>query len=185
MGVYTERDVLSRIKGGKAAASLRAAVRQRYVVRDHLQLAVIMDEEGLRAATRRLGADSVLLYDESDGPIPEGLISDEVRVVTAPFGRLAVRRLGRILYKNSISTGVVTRILSIPDDDVRTEFRSRFKRLGDAITDQNLKALDLGFEIADGMDLTSAGGHFELLHGDIGERLLMTGVLGVPFFWAL
>ena len=40
-------------------------------------------------------------------------------MVTAPFGRLAVRRLGRILYKNSISTGVVTRILSIPDDEVR------------------------------------------------------------------
>ncbi|NNL85368.1 MAG: hypothetical protein HKP27_06925, partial [Myxococcales bacterium] len=86
MGVYTERDVLSRIKGGKAAAGLRACVRERLVVRDHLQLAVIMDEEGLRAVARRLGADSVLVYDESDGPMPEGVISDDVKVVKAPFG---------------------------------------------------------------------------------------------------
>ena len=42
MGVYTERDVLSRIKGGKAAASLRGSLNERFVVRDRLQLAVIM-----------------------------------------------------------------------------------------------------------------------------------------------
>ncbi len=186
MGVYTERDVLSRIKGGKAAASLRACVRERLVVRDHLQLAIIMDEEGLRAVARRLGSDSVLVYDESDGPMPQGVISDDVKVVTAPFGRLAVRRLGRILYKNSISTGVVTRILSIPDDDVRTEFRHRFKRLGDAIVEQNVKALDLGYELADSMGFTSDGGFFELERGDIGERLLMTGneAIGMGFMVA-
>lgn len=183
MGVYTERDVLSRIKGGKAAASLRGSVTERFVVRDRLQLAVIMDEEGIHGVANRLGRDSVLLYDSSDGPIPEGLISEDVRVLVAPFGRLAVRRLGRILYKNSISTGVVARVLSIPDDDVRAEFRSRFKRLGGAITDQNLKALDLGFEIAESMDLSADTGVFRIDEGDIGSRLLMTGneAIGMGF----
>lgn len=183
MGVYTERDVLSRIKGGKAAASLRGSLNERFVVRDLLQLAVIMDEEGLHGVANRLGGDSVLLYDSSDAPIPEGLISDDVRVLVAPFGRLAVRRLGRILYKNSISTGVVARVLSIPDEEVRTEFRARFKRLGGAIIDQNLKALDLGFEIAEGMELSSDTGVFRVDKGDIGERLLMTGneAIGMGF----
>jgi 2-oxoglutarate ferredoxin oxidoreductase subunit alpha len=179
MGVYTERDVLSRIKGGKAGAGLRASTRERLVVRDHLQVAILMDEEGLRAHGHRLGSDSVLLYDESDGPMPEGLVSEDAHVYPVPFGRLAVRRLGRILYKNSIATGVVTRVLSIPDDEARGAFRRRFKRLGDAVVDQNLKALDLGFEIADSLGFSSAGGYFELQRGDIGERLLMTGNEGI------
>ncbi len=179
MGVYTERDVLSRIKGGKAGAGLRASTRERLVVRDHLQVAILMDEEGLRAHGHRLGADSVLLYDESDGPMPEGLVSEEAHIYPVPFGRVAVRRLGRILYKNSIATGVVTRVLSIPDDEARAAFRRRFKRLGDAIVDQNLKALDLGFEVADSLGFTSAGGYFELQRGDIGERLLLTGNEGI------
>lgn len=175
MSVYTERDVLSRIKGGKAGAGLRASTRERLVVRDHLQVAILMDQEGLRGHGHRLGADSVLLYDESEGPMPEGLVSEDCHVFSVAFGRIAVRRLGRILYKNSIATGVVTRVLSIPDDDVRGAFRRRFKRLGDAIVDQNLKALDLGFELADTLGFTSAGGYFELERGEIGERLLMTG----------
>lgn len=179
MAVYTERDVLSRIKGGKAAAGLRASNRERLVVRDHLQLAVIFDIEGLRAVADRLGADSVLIYDDSDGALPEGIVPEEVHVLTAPFGRFAVRRLGRFLYKNSIAVGVVSRALSIPDDDVRGAFRSRFKRLGQAIVDQNLKALDLGFEVADNLDFTSAGGYFELERGEIGERLLITGNEGI------
>lgn len=183
MSVYTERDVLSRIKGGKAAASLRASLKEQTVVRDRLQIAVIMDIEGLRAISHRLGEGSVLLYDESDGPIPEGLVPEGTRIFTTPFGRYAVRRLGRILYKNSIATGVVSRILSIPDDDVRNTFRTRFKRLGPAIIDQNLKALDLGFEIADGIGVTSAAGIFDLVHGEIEERLLMTGneAIGLGF----
>lgn len=183
MGVYTERDVLSRIKGGKAAASLRASLKPQTVVRDRLQVAVIMDIEGLRAISHRLGEGSVLLYDESDGPIPEGLVPEGTRIFTTPFGRYAVRRLGRILYKNSIATGVVSRILSIPDDDVRNTFRTRFKRLGPAIIDQNLKALDLGFEIADQIGVTSASGIFDLIHGEIEESLLMTGneAIGLGF----
>lgn len=181
MSVYTERDVLSRIKGGKAGASLRASTRNRLVVQDHLQVAIIMDIEGLRANSDRLGEDSVLVYDESDGPMPEGLVSDKCRVHTVPFGRLAVRRLGRILYKNSIATGVVTRILSISDDEVRHVFRNRFKRLGEKIIDQNLKALDFGFEIADSIGFSSVGGYFELARGEIGERLLMTGNDAIGF----
>ncbi len=186
MGVYTERDVLSRIKGGRAGAGLRASTVERHVVRDHLQVAILMDQEGLRGHGHRLGADSVLLYDESDGPMPEGLVSEECHVYPVPFGRVAVRRLGRILYKNSIATGVVTRVLSIPDDEARAAFRRRFKRLGDAIVDQNLKALDLGFEVADSLGFTSAGGYFNLVRGEIGERLLMTGneALGLGFIVA-
>lgn len=183
LSIYTERDVLSRIKGGKAAAGLRASTREHLAMEERLQLAVVFDDEGAQSVFDRCGDGSVLVYDDSDGPLAAGAVTDGVRVFNAPFGRLAVRRLGRILYKNSIAIGVVSRVLGMPDEELANSFRERFARLGPAIVASNIEALEIGFELADEMGLATGSSIFEVAQGDIGERLLITGneALGFGF----
>jgi 2-oxoglutarate ferredoxin oxidoreductase subunit alpha len=155
LNVYTERDVLSRIKGGVAAAGLRASRPVRFGRGDQVELVVSFDLEGIEKAVTQLAPDAVVVYDDSDVPMPADLLPGNVRLFAAPFARLAVRKLGRILYKNSIAVALATRSLGIADDDVRHGFEQRFNRLGPAILGQNLEALDLGFELAEEMGLTA------------------------------
>ncbi len=154
LNVYTERDVMSRIKGGVAAAGLRASRPVRFGRSDQVDMVVSFDLEGIEKTVTQLASDAVVVYDDSDVPMPPDLLPDGVRLYAAPFARLAVRKLGRILYKNSIAVALATRSLGIADDDVRQGFEQRFARLGQAILDQNLEALDLGFELAAEMGLT-------------------------------
>ncbi len=180
LSVYTERDVLSRIRGGHAAAMIRASVHERFVGGDDVQLVIAFDEEGVRTTAHRLAPDAVIVYDDSAGPlgcvVPEG-----ARIYAAPFGRLAVRHLGAILYKNSIAIGVATRVLGLDDGEVRTTFEERFRRYGQLILNYNMQALDLGYGLADEMGLQAGGGIFELRRGAIGERLLITGNEALAF----
>ena len=151
--IFTERDVASRIKGGVAAAGLRASRAPRHVRTDKVQLMVAFDIEGIEKVQDELADDCVLIYDDSDGPLPEGIVPPNARIHAAPFGRIAVRELGRTLYKNSIAVGFASRALDIEDDEVRATFEARFRRMGQAIVEQNIQALQVGFDLADEMGI--------------------------------
>ncbi len=177
LNVYTERDVLSRIKGGVAAAGLRASRSLRFGRGDKLELVISFDIEGIEKTAGQLAPDAAVIYDHSDVALPPELLPPGVRLYEAPFARLAVRKLGRILYKNSIAVALATRLLGIADDDVRHGFEQRFNRLGQAILNQNLMALDLGFELATEMGLLPDGepGEASEREGRPQDQLQITG----------
>ncbi len=150
--VLTERDVLSRIKGGRAAAALRASGTERRVLGDRFQLSVILDEEGVYAIEGRIAT-----------------------VITAPFAQLAVRLFGRILYKNSIALGLASRVLGIPDEEMRQAFSDQFNRMGQAVLDANVSALEAGFAMADERGMTADAPVFSMDSHVEEERLLLTG----------
>ena len=70
MRVYTERDVLSRIKGGITAATLRAFAGDRLCIGSHIDLLVAFDLGAVRKHAYRLNDRSVVIYDNSGGGIP-------------------------------------------------------------------------------------------------------------------
>jgi len=173
--MFTERDVLSRIKGGVAAAGLRASKESRHVRSDDIQLMVSFDVEGIEKVKTQLADDAVVIYDESDEPLPDGLIPPGARLHSAPFGKIAVRKLGRTLYKNSIALAFATRALAIDDDDVRQSFESRFRRMGQAILDQNLQALQAGFDLADEMGVQADTPMAQLKNEKQHDQIQITG----------
>ena len=67
MRVYTERDVLSRIKGGITAATLRAFAGDRLCIGSHIDLLVAFDLGAIRKHAYRLNDDSVVIYGQLGG----------------------------------------------------------------------------------------------------------------------
>ena len=63
MRVYTERDVLSRIKGGITAATLRAFAGERLCIGSHIDLLVAFDLAAVKKHAYRLNDRSVVIYD--------------------------------------------------------------------------------------------------------------------------
>jgi 2-oxoglutarate/2-oxoacid ferredoxin oxidoreductase subunit alpha len=180
LNVYAERDVLSRIRGGHAAATMRASARNRYCIGSNINLLVALDEEAVEKNARQLDSQSVVVYDDSGGPVPS-VLPNGTKVYSAPFNRIAMRTMRRELYKNSIAFGVVGRLLGLEDETLRETFIKHFQRMGQVILEYNLEALGLGFHLADEMDLHEGEGLFKIKHAAPEQRLLITGNESIAF----
>lgn len=173
--VYTERDVLSRIRGGHAAATLRAFYGERYCIGSNVTLLIAFDQEALQKNTRYLDRESIVVFDDSGGRVAPGLLPEGVRLYRAPFSRMAIGTMRRELYKNSIAFGFAGRLLGLEDAAMRELFQRRFRRMGNRILEYNLEALALGFGLADGMGLNEGSGLYRLRRMTPGKHLLITG----------
>jgi len=179
--MFASRSVASRIKGAHAAGMLRGATVPRACLGDHLDILIAFDSEAIEVAGERLSADGVVIFDSSVGDIDRSRMKEGVRVLSIPFGRLAVRDLRRDLFKNSLSFGVLTRVLGIDDDEALACLAQHFKSLAPAARDANLLAARGGFDYAGEQGMERAQGHWTLAKAQAGKRLLMTGNEAVGF----
>ena len=173
--LYSTSSIASRIKGGHAAALLRASVERAGCMGDHIDLLVAFDDEAVENAAPSMAADGIVVFDGSKGPPPEGILADTVRVFSVPFGRLAVRDLGRDLLKNCLGFGIVTRILGIVDEDAENSLRKRFQRLPAAAVETNVEAFRIGLEQAAESGLEEGNSPWTVDVGDREEHLMITG----------
>jgi len=175
LNVYTERDVLSRIRGGHTAATVRAFSGDRYCIGSSINLLVALDEEAVEKNTRHLDSQSIVIFDESGGKLTNGALPQGIKLYSAPFNRIAMRTMRRELYRNSIAFGVVGRLIGLEDESLRDTFKKRFARLGTTVLEYNLEALDLGFGIADDFGLNNGAGLYKIERETTANKLLITG----------
>jgi len=179
---YAERDVLSRIKGGIVAATLRACHEERLGIGSQIDLIVAFDVSAIDKESHRLNARSVVIYDNSGGALADDSgVPEGARVIGIPFSRHAVRKFSRDIYKNSISSAVVGRLIGLSDSDMRDAFEKRFSRRGAQALKYNLDALAVGHELADSVGLTVEQGLYEIVSASSKPHMLITGNEAVGF----
>lgn len=175
LNVYTERDVLSRIRGGHTAATMRAFSGDRYCIGSKITLLVALDEEAVEKNLRHLDSESIVIFDESGGKLANGTLPEGITLYSAPFNRIAMRTMRRELYRNSIAFGVVCRLFGLEDESIQEIFKKRFKRLGTTVLEYNLEALKLGFNLADEFGLKKGAGIYKIDKKTSRKQLLITG----------
>jgi 2-oxoglutarate ferredoxin oxidoreductase subunit alpha len=173
--LYQSRNVASRIKGGHAAAHMRASIESRGCLGDTIDLLVAFDDEAIEHGAGLLSDRAFVIHDDSDGPAAMELLPGGVTVLEVPFGRLAVRDLRRDLFKNSLALGVATRVVGFSDQSSEMALRRSLGNLTDALVDANVKALQRGFEYADERGLAEGEGPWDLASAEPVDRLLVTG----------
>lgn len=146
--IYESRNVASRIKGGHAAAFLRAGVDPVPAQGHDLDLLIAFDVEAIEILGPRVVENGVIIFDSSSEPCPMGGLKTGVEIVDVPFGRYAVRELRRDLYKNSLGYAVTCAILGLKDDLVQAKMREVYGRLPANVIAANLAAMETGFQIA-------------------------------------
>jgi 2-oxoglutarate/2-oxoacid ferredoxin oxidoreductase subunit alpha len=179
--LYSTSNIASRIKGGHAAALLRASVTPSGCMGDDIDLLIAFDDEAVEIAAPSMAADGIVIFDASKGPPPEGVLADTVGVVAVPFGRLAVRDLRRDLLKNCLGFGIVSRVLRIDDAAAEASLRHRFRRLPPAAIETNVDAFRIGLEYADGSDLGEGQGPWTVDEGEREEYLMISGNEALAF----
>lgn len=179
--LYSTSNIASRIKGGHAAAFLRASVTPSGCMGDHIDLLIAFDDEAVEVAAPSMAADGIVIFDSSKGPPPEGVLPDTVGIVAVPFGRLAVRDLRRDLLKNCLGFGIVTRVLRIDDKAAEASLRHRFRRLPEAAVETNVDAFRIGLDYADASSLGEGQGPWTVDEGEREEHLMISGNEALSF----
>ncbi len=160
--IYRTSNIASRIKGGHAAALMRASIEPRSNLGDYIDLLIAFDIEAVEKAADRLADDAVIIFDSSRGAIPAERFPDETLLIPVPFSRLAVRDLRRDLFKNSLGFGLAGRIMGLLDDEVEQRLRNQFKKLSSAQFEPNLLALREGQVFADSAGIAPGNSIYSL-----------------------
>ena len=179
---YTERDVLSRIKGGIVTATLRASKEEHLAIGSQIDLIVVFDQSAIKKNAHRLNDRSIVIHDNSGGDLPPNSgVPKGARVIGIPFSRHAIRIFRQDIYKNSVSSAVIGRLIGLSDDDMHQSFEKRFTRRGAQALKYNLDALRLGHELSDEAGLTADNGLYEIVGADPPPQMLITGNEAVAF----
>ncbi len=147
--IYRTSNIASRIKGGHAAAFMRASTEPRSHLGDRIDVLVAFDIEAVQKASARLAPSCVVIFDSSRGDLPDKLLPESALLIPVPFSRLAVRDLRRDLFKNSLGFGLMGRIMGLPDEEVENCLQNHFKKLTVEQNQPNMRALREGQAFAE------------------------------------
>lgn len=142
--VYNSRNVLSRIRGGHADASVRATVVPSWSQKATQDVLVAFDQDAVTVGRRELGPNAIILGDEGQVKL------EESRAYVLPLSMTSASKVGNALYKNVVAYGVLSVMLGLDPKDARGVIQTRFGRRGGEALEKNYQAFDLGVELAKG-----------------------------------
>jgi len=165
--VYTSRNVLSRIRGGHADASIRASRDPTAAVKSDVNLIVAFDKEAAEIGRAELAADGAILYDSSsfqlEGPNAFGF----------PFATLVGGAVGQPIFKNTAAYGAISVLMGFDAVQTRQVIEERFARRGGEALQKNLTALEIGRKAA--QETAGFPDRWRVVDGDAQHQILTIG----------
>lgn len=165
--VYTSRNVLSRIRGGHADASVRASDHPTSSVKPQVDVLLAFDHEAAELGSKELGPEGVIIYDSSifSTSLPNSY--------GFPFATLVGGQVGQPIYKNAAAYGAVSVLLGFDESLTRQVIEERFQRRGAEALQKNLKALEIGRQAASGVPEVPQ--HWSVRPGEAHDQILSIG----------
>lgn len=165
--VYTSRNVLSRIRGGHADASVRAARDPISTMKPEVDVLVAFDNEAVEMGKAELASHGYVIYDST------GFHIDLPNSAGFPFATLVGGPLGQPIFKNTAAYGALSVLLGLDPAKTRAVIEDRFKRRGAEPLEKNLKALEIGRKAA--LEVPGLANRFSVTEGDAHDLILTTG----------
>ncbi len=169
--VYTSRNVLSRIRGGHADASVRGSRDPVSAVKPQVDVLVAFDREAIELGKEELAPHGFILYDSTT------FRTELPNAAGFPFATLVGGPLGQPIFKNTAAYGALSVVLGLDPTSTRAVIEERFRRRGPEALEKNLKALEIGRKVA--QEANGVARRFTLPKGDGHDMILTTGNQGV------
>ncbi|MGI0132448.1 MAG: 2-oxoacid:acceptor oxidoreductase subunit alpha [Thermoplasmata archaeon] len=171
--IYTSRNVLSRIRGGHADASIRASREPIAAMKPQVDLLLAFDKEAVDVGAAELAGDGLILYDSSSYTL------EQPNALGFPFATLAGSQIGQPIYKNTAAYGAISILMGFDPPTTREVIEERFKRRSPEALEKNLKALELGRKAA--VESVGSAPRWHVAVGAARTQVLTTGNQAVAF----
>ncbi|HTT72571.1 MAG TPA: 2-oxoacid:acceptor oxidoreductase subunit alpha [Thermoplasmata archaeon] len=175
--VYTSRNVLSRIRGGHADASVRANRDPIAAVKSKVDVLLAFDNEAVEMGRPELAEHAFILYDSTTFKL------DLPNAVGFPFATLVGGPLGQPIFKNTAAYGALSILFGFDHTMTRQVIEERFKRRSAEALEKNLKALEIGRKVA--LEAPGLPNRFSVVDGDAHDLVLTTGNQAVAMGFAV
>lgn len=166
--VYSFRHFSSRIKGGHSNDKVRVSLNQFRAAADYTDVLLAFDQETIDLNVGEVRPGGIVIADAKFNPTAP----DHVRLFSVPLTKLA-EEAGSAIMKNMVSLGASASVLGLPIDIFKEVVEERFSRKGQKIVDQNMAAIESGFNHI--KDLGGQDPEFALKPADGTRRLFMMG----------
>ncbi|HTP55596.1 MAG TPA: 2-oxoacid:acceptor oxidoreductase subunit alpha [Thermoplasmata archaeon] len=167
--VYTSRNVLSRIRGGHADASVRGARDPISAVKSHVDVLVAFDAQAIEMGREEMAPHGFVLYDST------AFRTEVPNSAGFPFATLVGGALGQPIFKNTAAYGALSVLFGFDPTVTRAVIEERFRRRGGEALEKNLKALEIGRKAAIDYGAAHAIHRWQVLSGDAHDQILTTG----------
>jgi 2-oxoglutarate ferredoxin oxidoreductase subunit alpha len=172
--VYTYKDFPSRIRGGHTNYVIRAGQRANYGMADFVDGLVAFDLEAVETHIDELRPGGFVVFDSSSETVPAALRRRDVTWYDVPLAKLAKDDVGLALVRNTISLGVLGKLVGMDPALVRNDVTNVYQRKGEKVVALNLRAVEAGEAYVDRYYAEFPSGYGLRARPD-GERLLMMG----------
>ncbi|HYA10646.1 MAG TPA: 2-oxoacid:acceptor oxidoreductase subunit alpha [Thermoplasmata archaeon] len=175
--VYTSRNVLSRIRGGHADATIRASRDPTAAVKAQVDVLVAFDQQAIDLGRPELAPHGFVLYDSTS------FRSELPNSAGFPFATLVGGPLGQPIFKNTAAYGALSVVFGFDASKTREVIEARFRRRGGEALEKNLQALEIGRKAA--LETTGVPNRFSVAEGDAHDQILTTGNQAVALGFAV
>ncbi len=176
--IYSYRHFSSRIKGGHTNDKVRVSTSQKGSSADFLDILVAFDQETIDFNGHELHAGGIVIGDAKFNPVLPANIAPNVRLFAIPFTKLA-EQSGAVIMKNMVALGATARVMGLDPKFCAPVLQSLFGRKSQKIVDQNLEAVQAGYDAldAEGADFSE----YQLAPPVPDNHLLMIGNDAIGF----
>jgi 2-oxoglutarate ferredoxin oxidoreductase subunit alpha len=172
--VYTYKDFPSRIRGGHTNYVIRGGESPNYGMADAVDGLVAFDLEAVEAHVDELRPGGFVVFDSSSETVPLEIKRADVTWYDVPLAKIAKEELGLELARNTVSLGVLSKLIGMDPALVRREVTAVYARKGEKVSALNIRAIEAGEAYVERHFAEWPSG-YGLEARDDGDRLLMMG----------
>ena len=149
-GVASERDYMSRVRGGHNFARIRVATETPWACEPRADLLIALTAESYDRHRQTLAQDARIVHDPEAFALPVG----EDRGLAVHLSKLA-REAGGSVMANTVAVGAALRALGLPTEHTRRILAETFADKP-GMPEKNAAALEAGYEAAGAAGCTEA-----------------------------
>src|SRR6202163_2689347 len=171
--VYTYKDFPSRIRGGHTNYVIRATETPNYGMADYVDGLVAFDLEAVEKHIDEIRPGGFIVFDNSHEKLTDAVRRPHVHFYEVPLAKIAKEEIGLELVRNTVSLGVLGRLIGMDEETVFGDVRAVYQRKGDKVVDLNIRAIQAGEKYVD--DHFDRPSGYALTKNVDGDRLIMMG----------
>jgi len=141
--VFATREYMSRVRGGVNSTSIRVSSKPVRAYIERIDLLIPLNKESIPHLQERVSVDTIIIGENEFINILPGVLGEKIEI---PFSELSTE-LGGKIYANIIALGVILCILKAEKSIIHDLIIKNFNRKGQKIIDNNIKAVDKGYEV--------------------------------------
>ena len=172
--VYTYKDFPSRIRGGHTNYVIRAHEHPNYGMADSVDCLVAFDLEAVEAHIEEMRPGGFIIFDNTSEQIPDDLRRSDVNWYEVPLAKIAKEELKAEIVRNTISLGVLGKLVGMDQEVMHADVAALWKRKGDKVVEMNVGAVKAGEKYVQEHFADRPSG-YSLKKSVDGDRLLMMG----------